>query len=219
MFGKYPEGGGMVGTANDVYRNRSSGPQYSSGGGDGMDMLAKGLRAYGMQSAASEGATGSLTGSTPAWTSQVMGGGSAMPAGGGMGGGFGTITQGAGGSAAGGAGGGGMGSMLSSAGPWAALAAAIYMNEKDSDKKGLRDKDPWGRTKDTLTGKVLVDDIEGKWGPKLDDWTGGKFSDSGLKGDWVGGAKIAGGNLKGGLQDLYKEGIAGKVVKGLKGLF
>lgn len=62
-----------------------------------------------------------------------------------------------GGAAAGGGGGGGM---LAAAGPWAALAAAIFLNEKQAKDKGRRDEDSSSRLVDQLSGAVLEQDAD-----------------------------------------------------------
>jgi len=69
--------------------------------------------------------------------------------------------------------GGGWGSALSSAGPWALLAAAIIGNEEEARKAGRRsdDKMTWGQ--DALTGKVLEQDMD-YYGDKIGGF-GGKF--------------------------------------------
>lgn len=60
--------------------------------------------------------------------------------------------------AAGGAAGGE--SALASAGPWAALAAAIYLNESQAKDKGRRDEDSSSRLLDQFSGAVLEQDAE-----------------------------------------------------------
>lgn len=71
--------------------------------------------------------------------------------------------QAGGGSAAGG----GTSSALASAGPWAALAAAIALNENYQGNIGNRDDESFtGET--ALTGRALYKDAPG-WGEKADD--------------------------------------------------
>ena len=98
--------------------------------------------------------------------------GEAPVAAGSMYGGFGSapITVGAaeGLGAGGAAGGGGGGGMLAAAGPWAALAAAIFLNEKQAKDKGRRDEDSSSRLVDQLSGAVLEQDAD-----KLGDKIGG----------------------------------------------
>jgi len=64
-----------------------------------------------------------------------------------------------GGGAAGGAGGGGG---LAAAGPWAALAAVIGINEEEARKSGYRDDNSTDRVKDIFSSKVLEQDAE-RW--------------------------------------------------------
>lgn len=127
--------------------------------------------------------------------------------------------SGVGGGGGGGATGGGFGQMAASAGPWAALAAAIIGNEEHSRKKGLRAEDRGERLKDQLTGKVLTQDIEGKWAPYADKLTGGAASKSGITGDWKAGSQIASGRIGSGLKTLTKEGTTGKIADFLRKLF
>lgn len=72
-----------------------------------------------------------------------------------------------GGASAGAAGGSSAGGMLASAGPWAALAAAILINENEAREGGYRDEDDWEYAKDLFGGKVLSQDINERWSPKL----------------------------------------------------
>lgn len=72
-----------------------------------------------------------------------------------------------GGSTAGGAGASG-GSSLASFGPWAALAAAIYLNETNAREKGYRSEDDTQYAKDLLGGKVLSQDVEQRWAPEME---------------------------------------------------
>lgn len=76
----------------------------------------------------------------------------------------------AGGTAAAGAGSAGA---MSSAGPIGMIAAAIMMNEQDSQKRGLR-REGNDYYKDLATGKVLKQDIDGKWAPMTDSVFGEK---------------------------------------------
>lgn len=68
--------------------------------------------------------------------------------------------------AAGGSGGGGS-SFLASAGPWAALAAAIIINENEAIEGGYRDEDKGDYALDVVGGKVLEQDVSKRWVPKL----------------------------------------------------
>lgn len=76
----------------------------------------------------------------------------------------------AGGTAAAGAGSAGA---MSSAGPIGMIAAAIMLNEQDSQKRGLR-REGNDYYKDLATGKVLKQDIDGKWAPMTDSIFGEK---------------------------------------------
>lgn len=93
-------------------------------------------------------------------------GGAEGVAGGSMGQGAGLAASEAGmGSAAGGAGGGSsMGSMAAAAGPWAALVAAIGVNEYNAKGHRRKGKD---YAKDLGTGEVFHQDMEERWMPKL----------------------------------------------------
>ena len=68
--------------------------------------------------------------------------------------------------AGGGAAGGGASSGLAAAGPWAALAAAIYLNESQARDKGRRAEDDKTYGVDVLSGNVLYQDMDAlsdKW--------------------------------------------------------
>lgn len=125
------------------------------------------------------------------------------------------------GGSAGGAAGGGWGSMLSSAGPWAALIAAIVGNEmhaKNSNynytdsngveqKEGLRSDDKLDYWKDLLSGNVLTRDLEKRYLPKLNDKIDG-FQSSGLGNDAVLMSKIGSLHWKDiGKDDLKKTSL------------
>ena len=62
---------------------------------------------------------------------------------------------------------GGGGSAAASAGPWAALAAIIMINEYNAIGGGYRNEDKGEYTKDLFSGEVLGQDIEKRWLPKL----------------------------------------------------
>ena len=73
----------------------------------------------------------------------------------------------AGGAGSAGTGASGGGSALASAGPWAALAAAIIGNESYAKDHGYRKDDKYlGQT--ALEGRALWEDVSQRWGPKLD---------------------------------------------------
>lgn len=59
------------------------------------------------------------------------------------------------------------GSMLASVGPWALLAAAIVGNETEARRGGYRAEDDTEYARDLLTGRVVSQDIDQRWGPKL----------------------------------------------------
>ncbi len=74
-------------------------------------------------------------------------------------------TVGGGGWAGGGSAGGG--SSVASAGPWAALAAIIMINEYNAVGGGYRSEDKGKYTQDLFSGEVLGQDLEQRWLPKL----------------------------------------------------
>ena len=98
------------------------------------------------------GATGSGGGSGWGLGSIFGGGGSAAGAGG---------SSAASGAASSGGGG------MAAAGPWAALAALVVTNEDNARKGGYRDKDKGDYAKDLIGGKVLEQDLNQRWLPKL----------------------------------------------------
>lgn len=186
----------------------------STGGGQGLSgLLSQGGGQAGL------GGSG-LIGSSAGATSAASTGGTGFGLGGSLVGGTGTVggstfaagsgaTAGGGGAAGGAAS--GAGGALAAAGPWAALAAIIMLNEEDSRKKGLRAENRSERTRDQLTGKVATQDIEGKWGPMFDKWTGGNFSKLGFQGDAKGASQIASLRVGPGLKTLWNEGTIKKI--------
>ncbi len=64
-----PEGGGTVGVANEIYRNRADAGSSYGGGQDGLSMLSKGLKAY----MAKPAATGSAPIAAPASQASATG--------------------------------------------------------------------------------------------------------------------------------------------------
>lgn len=102
-------------------------------------------------------------------------GGATYAAGGAAAGGAAASGAAAGGAAAGGTAAAGAGSAgaMSSAGPIGMIAAAIMLNEQDSQKRGLR-REGNDYYKDLATGKVLKQDIDGKWAPMTDSIFGEK---------------------------------------------
>ncbi len=118
-------------------------------------------------------------------------------------------------SAAGGGGGGGFGQAMASAGPWAALAAAIIGNEKYAKDRGYRSTDDKTYAKDLLTGGVLGQDVEKRFNPFMDKHSNGLWSKSGLGGDTQFGADLLGFNFK----DAKKGFKNTSLVKALRKIF
>jgi len=113
------------------------------------------------------------------------------------------------GGAAGGAGGasGGAGG-LSAAGPWAALAAAVFMNEKYQRKHDNRDTGSKGMF-DLLSGNKIVERDADTWGEKID--SGNKL---GLKGDYQLAGDITSFDFSNAFKGL-KNTVGGKLLRGL----
>lgn len=109
------------------------------------------------QQQANQGPAGMNGGVSPMMASQIsgMGGGSAAAGGG----------SAAGGSAAGGSAAGG-GSALAAAGPWAALAAAVLVNENYHNKDGRRPDSKAAWLRESLTGESAAKDTQ-YWGDKI----------------------------------------------------
>lgn len=108
-------------------------------------------------------------GSTGAASSALsgLGGGGTYASGAGFSlGGGGAAAGGASGGAAGAAGSSGLGGSLAAAGPWAALAAAIFANEKSAKDGGYR-REGADYAKDLATGRVLYQDVDQRWAPKI----------------------------------------------------
>ena len=130
-----------------------------------------------------------------------------------MGGGAGGAGAGAGGAAAGGSAGGssaagGLGGAAASAGPWAALAAVIAVNEYNAKKGGFRAENDKEYAKDLATGKVMSQDINGRWAPKLF----GSSDKIGLGADMKAGGEASHLDLNGTIDNL-KNGTIGKMIK------
>ena len=89
-------------------------------------------------------------------------GGAEVASGAGMMGGGAQTAAGVGGQA-----GGGMGGAAASAGPWAALAAIIAVNEYNAYKGGYRDESKGEYAKDLFSGEVFHQDMEQRWLPKM----------------------------------------------------
>jgi hypothetical protein len=146
-YGQYPEGGGMVGSANKVYGSPTAGQPQQQQDTSGYSALGKGLKAY-------------LANSTPAASgSAPIGAGAGQqsitalsnaP----------TVMGGTPATANLGATGGGASSWLSAAGPWAALAAAIVANESKQRHDNNRGNSGWEQAGDIVTGKVLERDAD-----------------------------------------------------------
>lgn len=203
-------GGSASGTGNGLSGLLSSNGGSAGLGGSGLIGSAGGATSAAANGGASYGLGGSLVGGTGTVGGSTFAAGAGSGAAGGAALGGGSATGAAGGAGAGAAGG-GMGAAAAAAGPWAALAAIIMLNEEDSRKKGLRAENRGERTKDQLTGKVATQDIEGKWGPMLDRWTGGLGTKSGFIGDSKGASQIASGRIGPGLNSLWNEGSLKKI--------
>ena len=133
--------------------------------------------------------------------------------GGGAAGGSGAGAGGAGGAAAGGSAGGssaagGLGGAAASAGPWAALAALIAVNEYNAKKGGFRAENDKEYAKDLATGKVVSQDINGRWAPKLF----GKSDKMGLGADMKAAGEASHLDLNGTFDNL-ENGTIGKLFK------
>ncbi len=170
-----------------------AGTAGAAGFGAGAGSAATGV-GYGLGGARSSGAVGGAT---------YAGAGGAIAGGAGAGAGAGAAGAGAG-AAAGGAAGAGAGG-AAAAGPFAAIAAAIILNEQDSRSRGLRDEDPNEYYKDLFSGKVLEQDVEGKWAPMTDSIFGEK---SGLGNDQRFAANLMTGDFKNAFKNLGKSSLA-----------
>lgn len=115
-----------------------------------------------------------------------------------------------GGSSAGGGGGSG-GSMLASAGPWAALAAIVIGNESEAEKGGYRAEDRTERAKDMLSGRVLEQDVEQRWLPKMFG-ENLENDETGLGGDMLGASQLGGGNFSDAWDSFKNKGTLSKIL-------
>ena len=126
---------------------------------------------------------------------------------------------GSGGSAVGAAGASGSssaaGSSVAAAGPWAALAAIIAVNEKSARNGGHR-RDGADYAKDLASGKVLSQDVNERWVPKLGGYENDK---TGLLHDAGAGAEFLSLDFKDGFKKLADGGTAKTVLSGIKKLF
>lgn len=123
-----------------------------------------------------------------------------------------------GGAAGGGAvagGGSSMGSSVAAAGPWAALAAIIAVNEKSARNGGHR-RDGADYAKDLASGKVISQDMNERWAPKLGGYDNDK---TGLLHDAGAGAEFLSLDFKDGFKKLADGGTAKTVLSGIKKLF
>lgn len=113
------------------------------------------------------------------------------------------------GGSGGAAGGSSWGSMASSAGPWAALAAVIAINENEANGGGYRHDgaDYWG---DLFGGKVLEQDMNQRWLPDMfgEDM---KHDDYGFGGDMKAGSELLSLDFSNALESL-KGGTIGKLL-------
>lgn len=169
----------------DQQASLPQGQQADSGGG-ASGMLAQVGGKLAAKGASNYATTGSLFGAG-AGTAAASGGTAASGVGYGLGGSLvsggvgGATYAGAAGAGAAGAGaaggtaaaGAGSAGAMSSAGPIGMIAAAIMLNEQDSQKRGLR-REGNDYYKDLATGKVLKQDIDGKWAPMTDSVFGEK---------------------------------------------
>lgn len=172
----------------DSFDQQASLPQgqQADGGGGASGMLAQVGGKLAAKGASNYATTGSLFGAG-AGTAAASGGTAASGVGYGLGGSLvsggvgGATYAGAAGAGAAGAGaaggtaaaGAGSAGAMSSAGPIGMIAAAIMLNEQDSQKRGLR-REGNDYYKDLATGKVLKQDIDGKWAPMTDSVFGEK---------------------------------------------
>ncbi len=114
-------------------------------------MFGGGQGASGAAGAGNAGGAAGTGGSGGMGLSSIFGGGGSAAGG----------SSAAGGAASSGGGG------MAAAGPWAALAALVVANEDNARKGGYRDKDKGDYAKDLIGGKVLEQDLNQRWLPKL----------------------------------------------------
>lgn len=113
------------------------------------------------------------------------------------------------------AGGSSMGSSVAAAGPWAALAAIIAVNEKSARNGGHR-RDGADYAKDLALGKVISQDMNERWAPKLGGYDKDK---TGLLHDAGAGAEFLSLNFKDGFKKLADGGTVKAALSGIKKLF
>ena len=160
------------------------------------------------------GLIGSASGAAPA----AANGGASFGLGGNLVGGTGTVggstfaapaaSSAAGAGTGAGAGAAGGASSLASAGPWAALIAAIVGNESYQKKKGNRSEGSKYWT-DLLTGNKIVERDADTLGEKIDP--GNKI---GLKGDWQVAGDLTSFDFSNAFKGL-KDTFGGKLIKGI----
>ena len=88
------------------------------------------------------------------------------------------------------------------------LAATIAVNEYNAKKGGYRSDNNGQYAKDLITGKVMSQDVNERWAPKLF----GSSDKFGLGGDMKAGAELSHGDFHGFKENL-KDGTIGKLVK------
>ena len=137
-----------------------------------------------------------------------MGGGAAGGSGASAGGAGGAGGAAAGSSAGGSSAAGGLGGAAASAGPWAALAAVIAVNEYNAKKGGFRAENDKEYAKDLATGKVMSQDINGRWAPKLF----GSSDKMGLGADMKAAGEASHLDLNGTFDNL-ENGTIGKLIR------
>lgn len=155
---------------------------------------------------------GSGSGSAAGGSSAAGGESSGLGLGGLFGGGSAAGGSAAGGSAAGGsaAGGSSAGGALAGAGPWAALAAVIYGNERSARNVGAR-RDGVQYWKDLIGGKVVEQDANQRIGPKLFG-PDNKNDKTGLGNEYGAWAEASTLDFKNTAKKL-ENGVAGKLIK------
>lgn len=193
------QGGGMdIGQAMNIYDMFAGG-----GAGAGAGSITGGGLNYGVASSPAAG------GGT--WYGPFAEGG--IAAGGGSAAGGGAAAGGSAAGSAGGAAGGSGASMLSTLGPWAALAAIIYANEREARRGGYRSEDDTQYAKDVLGGKAFEQDVSKRWAPKLESMWGGLGSQAQAAADFgTGDFSNAFSNLNQSLKD-------DPIIGALRGLF
>lgn len=98
--------------------------------------------------------------------------------------------------------------------PYGWIALAIMANEKSALNGGHRDNGSqyW---RDLIDGRVIGQDTKERWNPKIDKWTDGKWSSSGLGGDMQFGADMSGIGGWSNAGSSWKNTTVGKALKSL----